>query len=152
MSNHWRLHFSPLVIIAWWPNNRSYHWTLPWLKWTQSAPLQPNTLRPILISSCHLGVSSSLYFEVSWLIFCMHFSFMPHLHHTSSHVILWGDQSNNIWLRVQIMKVLIVQFFHPPATSSVLVETLGAFRSCISLLLLDSEEYWALHNIILCGM
>jgi hypothetical protein len=39
--------------------------------------LHPITLRPILISSCHLGV------------FCILFSFIPCLLHASSHVILF---------------------------------------------------------------
>jgi hypothetical protein len=89
---------------------RALHWSLPWGRSIQSIPPYPISLRPILILSTHLrlGLPSGLL----WLspISYMHPSlplscYMPCPSHS-----LWLDHSNYIWRRIQVMKLLSMQF------------------------------------------
>jgi hypothetical protein len=86
---------------------RARHWSLPCGRSNQSIPPHHITLRSILILCIHLrfGLPSGLP-----LISYMHSSsphscYMPCL---SDHP--WLDHSNYTWQRVQVMKLLIMQF------------------------------------------
>jgi hypothetical protein len=91
----------------------------PWLEPAQSSPYHPilSLLRSILIFS-HLciGILSGLFAlgsptEILYVIpICPHTCYIPHLSHPS---LL--DVSNFMWLRVQVMKLLIMDIIlqHP---------------------------------------
>jgi hypothetical protein len=86
------------------------HWSLSWATSIQSLPPTPVSLSYILILSTHqcLGLSSGLFpsgFPTN----------IPRLPHSCymlwpSHPP-WHDQPNYTWRRVQVMKLLIMQFF-----------------------------------------
>jgi len=77
---------------------RPSHWTLSWNRYIQSTFSHSISLRSIIILSLHV------------FPMCATCPFHP----------LWSDHPNNIWWRVQIMKFLLMQFLHPPVTSSLL--------------------------------
>jgi hypothetical protein len=79
---------------------RGHHLSLSWATWIQSTLPKPISLRSILISSSHLYLgflTKMLYaFLISQQFYTLHPPHPP-----------WFDHPNNIWWRVQIMKLLI---------------------------------------------
>jgi hypothetical protein len=74
--------------------------------------------RSILILSIHL--------RLGFRSFLLAFSSISHMNSCSSHTFYipcpshppWLDHSNYTWRRVQVMELLVMQFSHPPVTSS----------------------------------
>jgi hypothetical protein len=91
---------------------RALHWSLSWAKSIQFIPSHPISLRFILILFTHprLGLPSGLFPSGFPSISYMHSS-SPHSCHVPclSHPP-WLDHSNYTWRRVQVMKLLIMQF------------------------------------------
>jgi hypothetical protein len=85
---------------------KARHWSLSWAKWIQSVPPYPIYLRSILILSSYLRLS----FWISHgspicITFLSHACNMPCPSRPPSL-----DHSSYIWRRVQVMKLLIMQF------------------------------------------
>jgi hypothetical protein len=92
---------------------RALHWSLSWAISIQSTPSHPISLRSILILSTHLrlGLPSGLFHSGFPTNILYAFLFSPHscyLLHPSHPP--WLDYSNYTWRRVQLMKLLIMQF------------------------------------------
>jgi hypothetical protein len=99
---------------------RALHWSLSWARSIQSTPLHPISLRSILIlfNHLHVGLPSGLFSSRShtnilYAFLSPHSCYMPCPSHPH-----WLDHSNYTWRRVQVMKLLIMQFRQPPFTSS----------------------------------
>jgi hypothetical protein len=81
---------------------RALHWSLSWARWIQSKPSHPISVRSILILSTHLRLDliSGLFPS----------GFPPITYMPCPSRPLWLDNSNYAWRRVQVMKLLIMQF------------------------------------------
>jgi hypothetical protein len=94
---------------------RALHWSRSWASTIQSIPHHSISLRSIVMLSCYL----CLCLPSGLLSFCLshqypiciprrpHSCYMPCPSHSP-----WLDRSNYVWRRVQVMKLLIMQF--PP--------------------------------------
>jgi hypothetical protein len=89
-------------------HKRTRHWSLSWVRWIQSIPPYPTSLRYILVlsSHLHLGLPSGLFpsgFPVK----------TPYVFLFSPCLLLhppWLDHYSYIWGRVRFMKLIIMQF------------------------------------------
>jgi hypothetical protein len=97
---------------------RDFCWSLSWPTSIQSIPHYPITLRSILILSTHLrlGLPSGSFpprfpTNILYAFLFSHLCYMPCLSHPP-----WLDYSNSncIWRRVRVMKLLIMEF--PPTS------------------------------------
>jgi hypothetical protein len=88
------------------------HWSLFWARSTQSIPLHSIYPRSIMISSTHLRrclPSGLLLSEIPICILHV-FIFSPFVLHAPSFHSNWPDHYNYTCRRVQVMKLLIIQF------------------------------------------
>jgi hypothetical protein len=106
-----------LLLISWNPNYqyriyKSLHWSLSWALSIQFTPSHP--VSKIHFNIVHPPTSWSSQWSLSfWLShhyplsipLLPHSCYMPHPSHPS-----WLDHSNFTWRRVQVMKLLIMQF------------------------------------------
>jgi hypothetical protein len=96
---------------------RALHWPLFWARSIHLLTPHPFSLRWILILSTHLGfcLPTGLFPSDISIQYLISIPLLPHScymlcpHHPSGL-----DHSNYIWRRVQVMKLLIMQFFATP--------------------------------------
>jgi hypothetical protein len=91
---------------------RALHWSYPKPDRLKSIPSHPSSLRSILILFTYprLGLPSGLFnsvvpINILYAFFSPHSCYMPCQSHRS-----WVVHSNFIWRRVQVLKLLIMQF------------------------------------------
>jgi hypothetical protein len=90
---------------------RALHWFLSWARWILSIPPHPISLRFSLILSSHLcvGLRGCLFWlshqNGKCITLLPHSCYMPYSSHPP-----WLDHSNYTWRRVQVMKLLVMQF------------------------------------------
>jgi hypothetical protein len=95
---------------------RAHHWSLSWVRWIHSKSSHPISLRPTLILSYHdrLYLPSGLFPSAFPTQILNTFMSAPCFYTHWPHHPPWLYHSNYIWQRVQIMKLLVMQF--SPAT------------------------------------
>jgi hypothetical protein len=88
----------------------------PLSRWIQSILLYPIHMRLILTSSFHFALVSQVISSVQTfqLKFCMHFCSNACYISRSYHHPRLANLNNIIWCRVQIMKLLVMQFCPTP--------------------------------------
>jgi hypothetical protein len=96
---------------------RALHLSLSWARSVQSISPHPISLRSILALSTHLrlslpcGIFPSAFPQISYMHSSSpHSCYIPYPSHPP-----WLDRSNYTWRRVQVMKLLIMQFSPPPS-------------------------------------
>jgi hypothetical protein len=99
-----------------------HHWTLSWARRVQSTSSHPVSISSILLLSLHLCIVSQVSlpfkftnYKVVYIYQQPHACYIPFPFHPPSDVHL-----NNIWWRVQIMELFIMQCFQFPIISSLL--------------------------------
>ena len=125
------------------------HLSLSWAKSIESMPYHPTSWRSIFILSSHLHIDlqSGLFRSGFPTKLCRHFLHPPSMLHSLTRAS-WFGHPNNIWWGLWIIKLLIMQSFALPCTSSLLgpdvflsmlfFNTLGL---CSSLSLTDQVSY-----------
>jgi hypothetical protein len=101
---------------------RARHGSLSWARCIQSTPSHPVFIRSILILSSHLRL------DLPSVLFISALKQKCYIHFASCYACSiprpshsWLDHPNNIWRRVQVMKLLITQLsLRSPVTSSLL--------------------------------
>jgi hypothetical protein len=104
--------------ILWWPK-AYYHIhksppsvsTLSQITPVHNSPLYLSKIPLNIIPHLHLLLPSGLFYSGLSCKNIYAFPFSPFMLHALSSHSPWLDHSNYIWLRVQVMKLLIMQFF-----------------------------------------
>ena len=96
---------------------RTHHWPQFWVRWIHITPSHYAHLRSSYILSSHLclGLPGSLCPSGLWPAFCTKLWSVPCMTHSLPFHCLWFQYPNNVWLRVQVIEVLVVkcsQFFY----------------------------------------
>jgi hypothetical protein len=99
---------------------RALHWSLSWARSVQSTPSHPISLRSFLTLPSHLrlGFLSGPFPTGVFTKILFAFLFSSCMPHACTLHTPWLNHSNYIWRRVQVMKLLIIQF--SPASCHIL--------------------------------